>query len=393
MPRTSVLGAVCASNGTFGATARRIAGQQQLQQQFRSFTSTLQRNVHITQFTPTSSPALDSLLDRIRTKIILPAYLPETQRKKIYSPKWKKKLQADPIIIEIDGEVHKFRYQNLMTDVPSTRKSLIAAVSQFETAADFANLNPLLDGLHYAGRKLELSTYAGLVRRAGIKGYIYDIIDCARSARRTGLKLDTSEKVNMVLHFVQLKARDADWDEDATKQALRWAEMVVDMLQEETHQPTRSKDNPPLPGELPLYRDPMVLAAPLHLAAVLVAQHGAGEKILEKVNKLARDILITWPEGTKLKEVQPADLYRDHDKMGFLCSPSKFLAIASPLLHGLETAVKVAEPELAAQLQTRRDTLAAEVKEARESLPEGDFRGEFVYKKFFEAEAEEGTQL
>ncbi|KAI1743554.1 hypothetical protein F4680DRAFT_348044 [Xylaria scruposa] len=380
MSRKSVLSAVCATNGALEATARRIVGQQH-----RSFTSTPQRSANITHFTPTSSPALDSLLNDIRTKIILPSYLPMSQRKKIYSPKWEKKLQADPIIIEIDGEVLKFRYQNILTDIPNTSKSLVQAIEQFATPADFANLKPLLEGVAYAGRKLTPSFYAKILRIIGHKGHIYEIIDCARSVRRTGYKLDTSEKVNELLHFVQMKARDADWDEAQTRQALRWAEMVVEMLHEEAHQPKRQKDEPLVPGELPLNRDPMVLAAPLHLAAVLAAQHEASEEVLDKVHKLARDIVALWPEGKKLREVQPAELYADSSKLGYLRLDSKFITIAAPLLHGLETAIKVVEPELADRLRTRRDTLEAEIQAARNALTSKDVRGEIVYKKFYDA--------
>ncbi|KAI3337524.1 hypothetical protein HD806DRAFT_42807 [Xylariaceae sp. AK1471] len=380
MSRRSVLSAVCASNGAFEATARRIVAGQQL----RSFTCTSQRNAHITHFTPTSSPALDKLLNDIRTKIILPAYLPMSQRNKIYSQKWEKKLQADPITIEIDGEVLKFRYQNRMTDIPNTRKSMYAVISQFETSADFANLKPLLEGIAYAGRKLDASFYAKTLRLAGTKGHIYEIIDCARSVRNSGFKLDSSEKVNVALHFVQMKAVDAEWAEAETRQALRWAEMIVEMLHDEGHEPKRQKDEPVVPGEIPLKRDPMVLAAPLHLAAVLVARHEAGEEVMDKVHKLARDIVALWPEDKKMKELQPAELYENFDKMGYLAKPNKFVMLAVPLLHGLETAVKVVEPELASQLQTRCDTLAAEIKEAREAITE-DSRGEKVYRQFYGA--------
>ncbi|KAI1754368.1 hypothetical protein F4782DRAFT_494196 [Xylaria castorea] len=356
MLRKSVLGAVCATNGALAATARRIVGQQH-----RSFTSTSQRSANITHFTPTSSPELDSLLNDIRTKIILPHYLPEAQRKRIYSPKWEKKLQADPVTIEIDGEVLKFGYQ---TDIPNVHRTILQAIRQFETPADFANLKPLLEGIKYTGHKFSPNFYIEIMRVVGVKGHVFDIFDCARSVRRTGYKLDDGEKVNEMLHFLQMTARDADWDEAQTTQALRWVEMVIEMLQDEAHKPKLRKDKPVLPGELPLNRDPMVLAAPLHLAAVLVAQHEAGEEVQDKVHKLARDVVALWPEGTKLKEVQRVN-FPGGKKVPYLARPSTFAAIATPLLHGLDTAIKVVEPELAGQLQTRRDTLAADVQEAR----------------------------
>ncbi|CAJ2506428.1 Uu.00g005580.m01.CDS01 [Anthostomella pinea] len=383
MSRKTVLGAFCASNGAFEVTARRIiAGQQ------RSFTSTAQRNAQITHFLPTGKPALDELLNTIRHKIILPSYLPLAQRKKIYSPKHEKKLQSDPIIIEIDGEVLKFRHMNPFNgDIPQTRRSVMQAIQLFDTSDDFLNLKPLLEGIAYANRKFDPSFHTKILRVVGAKGRIYDIIDCARSVRRTGFKLDSSEKANEVLHWVQMKAVDSRWDADQTAQALRWAEMVLEMLQDEGHQPRRRKDDPPLDGELPLSRDPMVLAAPLHLAAAMVTRHDAGDEVREMVTKHATDIVRLWPQGRKLKELQPAQLYQDHDKLGYLVEPNKFVVLAAPLLRGLETAIQVVEPQLADQLRSRHDTLAAEVQEAREAGVTGrGGRGEQVYRRVYDLE-------
>lgn len=291
-----------------------------------------------------------------------------SQRKKIYSSKWANKLQSDPIVVEIDGEVLKFRYQNALKDLPNTRKSLRAAIEQFETDADFANLKPLLEGIAHTGRKLPPSFYTKIIRVAGVKGHIYTVIDCARSVRRTAYKLDSSEKANEILQFVQMKACDAAWAEEETKQALRWAEMVVEMLEDEKHQPKRPKNDSPLPGELPLNRDPMVLAAPLHLAAVLAARHGAGEEVIEKVNKLATDVVALWPEGKSLRRLQPEPLYEDPDKLGYLNVPNTYLALVVPILHGLEAAIEVVGPELGASLRSRRDMLAEEIKQLREEV-------------------------
>ncbi|XXH04642.1 hypothetical protein Hte_011060 [Hypoxylon texense] len=391
MSRKSALGALYASNGAFESATRRIARSTQ-----RTFSSSAQRNAGIAHFTPTSSPELDELLNTIRHKIILPSYLPTEQRKRIYSPRHKKKLQSDPVTIEIDGEVLKFRHQNLFTDVPSARRTVVAAVEKFATPADFANLRPLLEGVAGAGRKFPDGLYAKIARVAGSRGHVYEVIECARGVARTGYRLDTSEKAGELLHYVQMKAADHEWDEAHTAQALRWAEMVLDLLQEEAHRPHRSKDDPPLAGELPLHRDPIALLAPLHLAAALVAKHhGAGAEaetetdVAEKLAKYARDVVRLWPDGKKLTEVQPAALYEDRDRLRYLRDPSKFVALAAPLLRGLDTAVDVvADPEVAAQLRSRRDVLAAEVREARAAAVRKNpqCRGEMVYRKLFENE-------
>ncbi|KAI0200732.1 hypothetical protein F4808DRAFT_150234 [Astrocystis sublimbata] len=390
MSSKSVLGAICAR------TSRTSLLAAHHHQQLRSFTSTLPRSANITHFSATSSPELDALLSEIRTKIILPSYLPEAQRQRIYSRKWEKKLQHDPVIIEIDGEVLKFRYQNPLTTIPSTRLSLISAVRLFNTDADFANLKPLLEGIAHAGRHLKVALFAQLIRIVGKKGHIYDIIDCARSVKHTGFRLNTHEVVNELLHFVQMKAVDADWDEAQTRTALRWADMVIEILHDEAHQPMQ----PLIPGELPLARDPFVLAAPLHLSAALATKHDSTDEVLEKLHKSAWDLVTVWPEGKNLREVQPAELFINSRGLKYLQNHNKFLYLATPLLHGLEMAAKVVKPELAEQLQTRRDGLADEIREARKCVEDWylelkrtaeagqeilEPRGQLLYKKFYSA--------
>ncbi|KAI1378209.1 hypothetical protein F4677DRAFT_443425 [Hypoxylon crocopeplum] len=386
MSRKSALSAFCASNGILESATRRIAGSTTQ----RTFSSSAQRNAMLANFTPTSSPQLDELLSTIRRDIILPAYLPTEQRKRLYSPKYAKKLESDPIIIEIDGEVIKFRYINVFKDILQTRRAVVNAITQFSTPQDFANLRPLLEGISYAGRKFDNGVYVKILRVMALKGRVSQIIDCALNAARTGFKLDSSEKVNEILHFIQMKAIDSAWDEAITTKALRRAEVVLELMHEERHQPERNKNNPMLEGELPLYRDPMVLLAPLHLAAALAAQkEGAvDENLADKVNKYARDVVRLWPEGKKLSEVQPKALYgEENGVMRYLLIPNKFVTLTVPLLHSLDTAIKVVEPELAQQLQSRRDILATEIKEARIATKPTENRGEAVYRKLYETEA------
>ncbi|KAI2631010.1 hypothetical protein GGR54DRAFT_635613 [Hypoxylon sp. NC1633] len=362
MLRKSVLSAICVGNGAFDTATRRIVGSMIAQ---RTFSSSSRRNASIAHFTPTSSPQLDNILNEIRYKLILPSYLPSEQRRKIYSKKYEKKLQHDPITMEIDGEVIKFRYQNIFTDIPQARRLITSALQQFSTPDDFANLRPLLEGIANMKVTLGEGFWAMMIRVLSGKGAIFEILECARSVGRTGFKLNSSEKVNEVMFSIQDMAFDSGWDEAKTAKALRWAEMVLDMLQEKGHKPKALSES-----ELPLYRDPMVLLAPLHLAARLAVKQQEGSTgvpadTMDKVNKYARDVVLLWPEDKAMSEVQPSQLYRDFHKLGYLREANKVLALATPLLSGLDTAIEVVEPALATQLQTRRDKLAAQLQEAR----------------------------
>lgn len=272
---------------------------------------------------------------------------------------------------------------NPFKEMPQTRRSVVSAVSQFTTDEDFANLRPLFEGIAYAKRKFGSDFYCKVLRTCGNKGKIYDVLDCARSVRRTGFKLDTSEKVNEALFHIQMKAFDSKWDEAETKRALRKAELVIELLQDEGHIPAKAEDRRMLDGELPLYRDPMTLLAPLHIAAGFVVNNGDSEDVglmLEKATDYAKDVIRVWPEGKSLTAVQPEKAYEMDNKMKYLAEPNKFFALCTPLLHGLDMAIKVVEPELAKQLLSRRNQLTADLRAAK---PDISWRGESAAEKFY----------
>ncbi|KAI0480471.1 hypothetical protein GGR56DRAFT_274741 [Xylariaceae sp. FL0804] len=377
MLRPPVLGAVCAGRSTIRAAALSTAGAR------RAFTSTARRDARMIHFhEDVSSEELANLLRTIRTKIILPTYLPLKERKKLYSPRYKKKLEAEPIMIDIDGEIIKFRYLDPQTELPKTRDSVMEAVLKFETPEDLRNLKPLLEGINRTTDKINPNTWARMVRILCQRGHLYDVIECARSVRRTGFKLDTSERVNLLLLHAQRKAVDTKWGFEETRQALRWAAMVLEMLEDEEHQPHRPQHKQ-VEGEPPLSRDPMVIMAPMHLTAALVLRHRQlpaaapqGEDdaaaaaaslsdaelvtMMERLKKYAQDVVGLWPEGRPLRQVYPPQLYKYDDRLAYLVDDRNFARLAQPFRVGLAMAARVLEPEepeLAAQLRSRQATL------------------------------------
>ncbi|KAJ1335402.1 hypothetical protein MN608_02139 [Microdochium nivale] len=344
----------------------------------RTFATTSCRNVkHITKFTPTSSPQLDELLDTMRQKIILPSFLPTEQRNKLYNPEWEQRLKADPITIEIDGEVLKFYHQNLLNgDMPKTAPLLKEIITKFKTAEDYANLQPLLEGLHQAGRKMKPAQQAQIARVVCGNGHYQTLLECARAVKRTGFKLEEHETVLNLLTTIQIKAVDAGWAPGATKQALRHAEMVLEMLESEDHTPRKRKVGDEYFDGVRLHTTPVVILAPLHLAAAL------GD--VEKTTKLGSDLLHVWPAGKKLTEVQIEMLDKGDEIFN---SPSHRLFYLAPLAYGLERAVTVVEDAaLREQLQSRAESLRAEVDELMAQTREG-LLGHRTYKKVFEPAA------
>ncbi|CAK7228099.1 hypothetical protein SBRCBS47491_006789 [Sporothrix bragantina] len=356
---------------------------------------------------------LDEVLDKIRSKIILLSYLNKQQRDDLLDESKAHLFKTDPITLDLDGEVVRFHHINMFRDIPNARAATREAVGRMTTPADFENLPRLLEGLHRANRHLRPADYARIARRAGERNCIYAVIECARQAQRTGFRLDNSETVAEILTHVQMKAVDSAWSEAQTRQALLWAELVVDLLQEPGHgrRPqtfqastfyanvegsTAAVAATPAPPQLtiPLSRDPQVLAARLHLAAVVADKFAPGGADTDgKVSRYATELVQLWPAGGKgLRALHPPTTYSDRrGEMHYLSENNKFLGVASPLLHGLDTAIRVLggsqgdSAALAGELQSRRDALAVEVNAALAEAP--DRRGAAIYKKLFEPEA------
>lgn len=361
-------------------------------------------------FTPTSDTELDAILEKVRSKIILLSYLSAKQRSDIFDPHYEQKLRNDPITLEVDGEIVKFTHMDLFNDVPNARAAARDAVGRMTTRADFQNLPRLLEGLHRSSRRLRPADYARIARRAGERGCIFAVIESARQVQRTGFRLESSETVAEILTHVQMKAVDSAWDETETRQALGWAELIVELLQHPNHGRRAPRlqhgavgamaegstaivaaTPAPPPPVFPLDRDPQVLAARLHLAAVVADKFSLGGADTDgKVSRYATELVQLWPAGGKgLRALHPAETYADRrGEMYYLSESNKFLGVAAPLLHGLDTAIRVLggsqgdSAALAGELQSRRDALAAEVNTALTAAP--DRRGAAIYKKLFE---------
>lgn len=329
--------------------------------------------------------------------MILPSYLPADQRKRLYNRRYKAALEADPITMEIDGEKLRFYFTDKVRDVPSTKKSLYEIIDLMKTPDDWAVLPRLLEGLCVqAGRKLRYDQYGKLIRRAAMAGCIHTILTCAREVKRTNFRLDSHETVNDVMINIQVEAVMSGWDAAETAKALQRTERVLDMLEEEDHQPLAKKkgDKAEARRTYPLHKDPLILGARLHMAAAVAAKHNGGADADGKVGRYARELVALWPDAGK----GAAALYGEADvaadsSLAHLRHDTQITYTVAPLVHGFRLAAGVVEAEgdaeLAAQLRARADTLEEELAAAmaRKPLAEGR-RAQVVYRKLFPEQSE-----
>ncbi|WYZ40633.1 hypothetical protein EsH8_IV_000974 [Colletotrichum jinshuiense] len=372
-----------------GAKASVWEQQACMAQQQRSFSQTPTRQNPQVVFDKTTTPGLAPILEEIQSNIILPYYLPIHQRKRVFSEKLKHRLKNDPVYLEIDGLEHRFSHIN-EESLPPSRDITWKALRAMQTPDDWNNFGRLLSGMRNAGRHYSQTDFAKMIRIAGAQGQIYTIIEAARQVRKTGLRLDNSEKVNEVLHFVQMRAVESEWDKEKTEQALRWTEMVLEMLEDKSHTPSDRKlkkrqQEEAVQERFSLYQDPQILGAALHLSAVLAVKHNEGKDIDGKVADYAKKVVEGWPAGKGLLQLHPEEAYADRaDGVSYLVnSRTQYLSYASPILHGLFLAARVVEKPLADSLQTIAAALGAEVKNVVENQNFPAERGLKTYNALF----------
>lgn len=303
-------------------------------------------------------------------KIIFPARLPKGKRKLISNAKNAKKIEADPIIIEVEGYEHRFPILDYHQDtIPPSRKLLRDTVRQMETRADWDNLNRVLSGYNNAHRTVSRGDLFIIMRQAGKTGNLYAVLDAFRNAKDTHLRIRHLPVADEFLHHAQLMAIDSGFAERETRDAKTWSLMLHELMQDEGH----AKVDAP-PGRKPLHREPEVVGQLLHLAAAHAVHHGGAADADGKVAELAEVLSHVWPEGRNLANAHDHELpeplkptvrisLMETDDAHLAIAISRRISISSYIVNGIELAKKVLAPEAAARLAPIEKVLRADLAE------------------------------
>lgn len=334
-------------------------------------------------FSKASNETLDNILRELSHKVILPSYLPVSQRKKIFRTRWKAKLELEPIEIEVNERKFRFRH---IDKVPNAKKEFFKAMDHMQTKDDWQKLPKLLEALWWhAQRKFEPGDWPRIIRKAGQTGNLGPIFEACQNPARTGIKLDNSENVQEFMSAIVWQTTDAEWSLKATAAGARAAEKVVGLLHEAGHQHTgQAKADFDSTGQFPLKRDPQVMATPVLFAAAMIVKHGKREEYMPMLKKYGGVMLERWPENKGLLELHPHTAYIDPKGMEYLMEKGKFLIVASPILKGFDLAIEaLGDDPMAQAIKSRRDAVADEVQSALASKEPKNHRGEQMYERIF----------
>lgn len=349
-----------------------------------------------------TSPEVLEKLNLLREKVILPSYLSTEEQRRLYKQKYEQQLAKDPFVLHLAGNKKiEFRYQDRF-QLPNHKETVRDILKSMKGRKDLLNIPALLEGLyskHRAGRVPEDVLYTRVVRKLGKHKSLDMIMELVRKGTRTGFVLERAEVISEILTYIQKKAIDKQFEEEATQEALKLASEVLTVLEDSRYHDSKTRRINEKQRDKAFHMDPQFLAARLHLSASLVHDKDVKAKGMSNATrntiKYAQDLLVEWPDANKgLLTLQKPPRYAKGDDSHYLTSPSQFLWHASPIARGLAKAAEVAEPthpELAKELLARAETIRKELREQRKKLTvpestERPLRGVELYETLFPEE-------
>lgn len=240
-------------------------------------------------------PELDALLSEIRSKILVPSYLKEAQRKLVFKTKNHQMLLNEPFWVDVGDDSVQLTPLDKTKDIPATWKSFSTAMQLMgDSPHHWQNLNPLLEGIKVSrsGKDLKSWQQQVIVKTAGNKGMAHIVLEGVRSAERTGLRMRDVRVAREVLWACRMVAVLGEWSAVSTDKAVRYSTQIATLMDEESHCGGKASETKDLFESLgDPRRQPDIIGAALELAAVRADLHLAGEDTDDVVAKLTERLM------------------------------------------------------------------------------------------------------
>ena len=234
---------------------------------------------------------------------------------------------------------------------PRKRESLLKLLALMQSAGDWKNLPPFLEGMQQAHSKLPDSWLEKVVRHANEHDKLGVIIRCAEMVEKTGLSLASqrlTEELMLGFHMNAVKAR---WQGEQMEKACKQAEQVALIMEFKSHCGGKLKA-----GMTDMRRSFMVVGVLLELSAARVLHSSeAVEHEKDKVKSYAAKALAL---PTNLSLGKSAETRVQMERW-------------IPLWNGLKMAMKIDEVSqsgLAEKLRNMISNLEGSINKARTTL-------------------------
>jgi hypothetical protein len=311
----------------------------------------------------------------------MPAHLSKSQQDLIYLDKHQRTLNIEPVFATIQGEKFQLEHIDRVKDVPGNN-SLNRAMDLMKEPHDWDNIPSFLKGFKDAKRAIHPKDHVRMTRKACMAGRHDIIIECARRVDDTGFRLVAMDLVAELMWQLQDRAFKSNWSVKETKQALKWAEMVSDILEDPRHSGSRvvkTKLDPRI--------RPEVIGVLLQLAAVCATRFSDGVDTDQDVARYATRLLgsnldvgletLRTVEGDPLQHI---NLYLTHT-----VPVLHGMKLAQPILGGSFMALEERTVKLEEAIVAQRQAMLSLV--GREYSLQQRFRGLATYDALIGPEA------
>ncbi|PGH27201.1 hypothetical protein AJ80_01158 [Polytolypa hystricis UAMH7299] len=291
--------------------------------QIRPFSSSQTHMQDVPVFKPTSSEKLDSLLNKFRETVFIPASLTQRHQRLIYRDKYAGKLQQQPVFVNVgrDGS-EKFQLRHLDFQKSPRTTEFREVVRLLKTREDWYAFTPFLSGLRASKRKLEPQHWEWVIRQASRAGMQDLALKWAVQSKHTGLTLKYPGVARQMFQSFFEKGLAADFKGEEVVYALKLAKQAAMLLNAPEHTWAIEKEDPK--------RQPFTIGVLLELAAARAIDAFEGKDEEGDVNLYTTVLMANWRLGTTAAP---------KDKDVFLAN-SRLLELL-PMWHGLKLAMQI----------------------------------------------------
>ncbi|KAK4953956.1 hypothetical protein LTR10_008560 [Elasticomyces elasticus] len=304
-----------------------------------SQTSTQQKHHGLPVFQESSNAELQDALMSLRSKHIIPAYLPPTQKHLIFGTKNRQLLADNPRTYPIGEEEIPLLWIDRRTKIPNRTKTFNTAIELMSKGdgKEWANLPSLLSGMKSCGAKLPGGVMGKVVRKAANSGRLGVVIQCLQQVEHTGLSLRDEDVLANVMWALHNLAQQDSWSEEATTKAMKWAGEVAVLLETLEHGGGKSRGR----GDARTRAE--VIGVFLELSAVRAYKYQDGKDTDGKVKMYAERLLACIGDQAQPPSQSPRTQ-----------GPQTEMLNGTPIYHGLLLAEKVLGTEMPQHEQARR---------------------------------------
>ncbi|CAI6305179.1 unnamed protein product [Periconia digitata] len=321
-----------------------------------------------------SKPELTDRLATTNSRILLPKLLTKEQEQLIYKPRNKARLEADPIEITLGDVTLPLEHIDRNRDIPSRRKNLYRIIELSETKEDWENVLRVAIGYESAGIHLKPEWKQKVVRHLNEAGAQHLILKALQRASSTGISLRDWDILVEVLKAARNIAAQADWEQEELQKALKFAEQVVELMEDDVHL-GRAK------GEADYRTHPSVIAVPLEMAAELAYRHeGDTARVKKYAGKLMKGLQqrgffdpeqqTTLTALRTLSATPPSDLPSPDEKTRVFFASLSHIHALIPIWNALSTTRTVLDTEMPmpAEAEATQQSIFAALQEALKAL-------------------------